>query len=1726
MNTRTSGFALVAVLVALSILLMLATPFLVTMGHGEAFAAAGLEQVQARYSAESMRELAFRQGALGHRTVDPTPGFDGLDEFPGAIPLPKEFAALRDQGKTLLSSEVWDLQRRVNLNSSSPLLLANLLGLYARLAVDHPPEADKLQLEDAGRLPTQGHVVVDRELIQYTNREGNTLTGLTRGKLRELGFLAAKDHTLLVGMSVFDYRTVLAVTYQFDGRTPGDRKKLVPFANVDEVQRIGELGFGSFTAEEMDILRRTLTCGSIREDATDWGHAERLFTDLKPGDSVLQVRSAGPFGGGTVLRLRSLDGKKVEHALVWSTESAPAQLGAVNLSNRSFVNLLGGVTGEFTAIDTVVEALIPHPVNVNTAPAEVLEALVLNLRQAMRQRPQNEEQRQKWSGFAPAFTLADAKSFAADVIEKRAKVEGDPEKRPFEGFEDFCKRVIKPRIASTDQRVVERVVSILYRALLDGREGSIEFTTAPLCFASAPVFAYRAAAAKTMGSGALTARHEFSGIVQAMPGAELDVLYTTQEQLEEAFRLDRQAPWYQTWPINTGATNLGDLANPISRYGSHLFAEAFPQMGFGQARFPSRDASFAGFRSGTVNVAPRNRGIERFQERRRDHESMSLANDPDGRDITKQGAYRMLNSGATGKQGAEPAKNTRHDRIDFPLSTQGGFLGRHAISFWIKLEDGGDQVLYDYAGEQSERDRISARIEKGHLVFEVLDTIGLDPEPTVVATQVERSAATWRVPLTDIAFAPKTWYHVSLSAEGTRPGQLTLLVDGVPRGQPLCRTFLAAQVAEYKRQSGTTARWFWEDKGHYPRIVVESTEGFPEKGVLRIGLELFEYTKKDGNAFVCEFDDSFGGRVARMDLREYRPNLEVDQNGRPTKEVERLLQDGNLDVAPSHPAGTAVELYGYTLPIYRDALLQPGSTRLSGSLGAFAIARAVTFANPKPIVFQIPGSPPYPLGTGIDVSADGFDLEIVDPLPDPSAGKLPTLDPKVLAGFSKDGGYALLVQHAWRGLSVTTPRGSASMNIGGVELVRYTQASGSVLKGVKRQQLFKEMVQDQGTILVREHTTDAAQFVLAWNPSLRFRNNRTFNESARMACYVVPVSITVPGASNRLEAPTEGSGRYSMNWVQIYEPGNRESETEWVRYDRLEGDFVIRAQSQAWLNLYSQLTQSQAVSQGQDATTLGDQANLFTAPFDPLAPEPIRRIGRPDDIECTPNGFGAVAVARQALGFRGDTFTGTSSHAHEATAVVLPVHRMELDWGNYGALTGRAGRHDRIGLVAGAQAQGKTEASVEWHSVNWACRRLGGDPKDLPKTAEHYGPWPFQLVGFKEAVRTKFLGPATRDDTVDSRTLDRILKYPSGELPAAYAEEAWFGGTVRKDYRDARATIDEIDVVEHQFPRSNAPLAVVLDTPMPVDARTFKVRLDLAMNPVRAQALAGVGASFPKKGGLLRIDGEVLAYVSHDAGTFEVARSGRGLLGTEPKAHDEGAAVFFLDEMPTAILAGSVSATSATLNVNSLNELPRGAGTVLLRDELLHYCWTIGDTTLEMPKWKSPDAADTEGRGLLRGRYGTKPVSGEGGEAVIFFPTRFWDRYHERADDPELSHFQVTLMESPVWITSLTWDVEQTDPLVQLHCLVRVDGRSPWNADPKASPGLYLFEHAKVDNLANQIRFQGSRVEARFVTKYGDGAFDGRLYRRNSWKTAPFCKAVGISFEGQTRILEERVSAR
>lgn len=1709
------GVALLAVLFALVLLALLALPFAVSMGIGADAAKRDLELAAVEAASASVRELLLADAAMSHPAIDPTPTFDGLDEWPDAVALPPAFGDLADAGRVLLGGEVVDLQRCHGLDGASPLLFANAIGAASRLAADLLPEARELVLEDGAGLPEQGTVWVAGELIGYQRKDGNRLLELTRG-LQAPEF-ADGSQPIAEGSLVLDHRCVLAAAWPILSGG-ADRSARRPYRAVGELLAIAAAGHGAFSAEELDRFERLFAVDTMATTAATWGRPERVFADLVAGSSnALLVKSALHMGPGSTVRLRNLRTGAVEHALVMATATQQG-LSELSLPSRFTLQLLQPVVQSFPAVDTVVEPLIPAPVNVNTASRDVLAAAFAGVRAAAEVRVR--EDRSSRPSAPRPITPALAGELADAICALRVAGPGTGH-GPFTGWQDLVERVFRPRFEAARNNQERQTWLTLYRNLQTGRDSVVEMGTAPLCFASGPWVAYRAAASRSRSvvAAGIAARHERSGVAVAVPGFTLQQRWATQEAFEEAFQLDRRAPFWISHPVNLGALLPGDLGNdPAPRFFPHVVPLAYPTQGFGAPRFPAAGEADAAIEpapatavsDGWAGARPVNRAFDTFAQ----------TENVRGHDVGRLGGYAMQNTGVRpgGRHGgaASASLRGRHDKISFPFQNQFGFLDRFAISCWFEPSSLDGVVLFDVGDGDGRRNRLSLQGRDGKLVFEVLDEAGLDPDPSNSPAGVARTASEWTLPLAELGLPADTPVHVAMSAFSGRPADLSLAIDGMTRGRPKFVTWLTAAIPVFDPSLGSN-QTLPNQPGNerYLDVQVESTDGFPPVGVLRIGLELFEYSSIQGNAFRCRYVDSFGGRGARQAGREHRPDIPVDQNGEPTVNLDDpQFQGVNLDVFPEHPVGAQVELYGYSLLPSDDSPLMVGKTALDGSLGGFSIARGF-IDNPRPIVIQMPQGPSFPIGAGIDENWSG-DLLLADPVPTGRSQQPPSAAQQQIAdGFPTGGGYALLVQvrQNWE-RSAGALSGTASF--GGVELIRYASRQGNKLAGVQRAQALPgqdgQISSDQYDGRARRFVTDYADYPLPNDPQ------RYLDDLPTWIVFVVPVSIPVQNTSRLWDPQTT----MFSEWVQLYPRGGDPNDTEWVRYDAIaESRHLVRANRAAWDRTRFALTRA------------AGRIDVQVGPFGPngIGNSPLEApwgtvqptsgwIGYIPQLESS---FPQIFAARQALQHRGDPFTGTSSHPHSSSEV-MQCHRLQLQWGNYGAYTGRVGRHDRVALVQGRT--GDAEPAVEWHTVNWQARRFYGDNLERNQTPpERLGPWPFQLVAFQDAVRNLYVGPPANTVVDDPRRFDRLVKFPSGELPASYCETPMLGAGVG-NAQPMRGIVDEVEVTSHLAPD------LVLDEPMAVGARTFRVQRAIqlhAAGPLWSQNDQSVG--LPRQGGLVAVDGEILAYQTHADGEFTVAANGRGLLNTEPRGHDRGARVRFLTHRPAAILAGGVGPRDAAIPLGGIGALPRRYGTVLLGRELLHYSWvrSSGDrVTLEMPRWFPPgsDPGSGQARGLFRGRFGTTPHSGSTGEVVIGFPFRYWDRHVPASDDPELAYFQCTMQGAPVWFRSVRWREEVRDPRVEVQCLVRVDGKLPWEGEPLPSGGYWQLRGGSAAAAPHRLGHFGSRLELRFTTSYRPGCLDLETFRAHGWKTTARVEDVRVDYEGQGRILSEMVTAR
>jgi hypothetical protein len=1608
------------------------------------------------------------------------------------------------------------------------------------------PQATTMVVADGSRLPPAGHVLVASTVIRYGRRDGNQLAELERLQLADQGLVpmpmaAPFADTIRDGALVLDYRCVMAAAWPFAGRGDGSRERREPFGSVGELAAVASLELGAFTAAELDTLQRLFHPDTRSVDAATWGTPVRVFNNLEASKSRrLVVKSALHVGAGSTVRLRDLRSGQTEFALVIATST---QTGSTELQLPSVfeLELLLPVVANFAANDTVAEPLLPAPLNINTAPVEALAAVLAELRVAELVRVVDPQQRRR--SAQRSLTPGAAQDLANRIVAARSGEEpgagagsaGASAGAPFTGWQNLVERLWRPQLEAAASDAERAMWLAVYRNLQTGRDALLDMGTAPIGFASGPWFAYRAAASRQRSSAAtgIVGRHERSGIALAVPSFTIERRWGDQIAFEDALQLDRRAPYWATTPINLGHPTAGALGtDPAGRHHAHLEPIAYPQLGLGAARFPLTEPLDAGI-AAMPATAPTTPWPGRVQILAAD--AFAQAPSPRGHDTVKQGPYVVDNIGPRGPGAGGGASNSGNggannsgapNRIKFPFTTFDGtgFLARFGMSAWFEPQVLQNVVLFDYADSNQNRNRLSLETRDGNLLLAVLDEAGLDPSPGQSPAGVPRTASEWFLPLAELNLPANTPLHIAAAAYSGRPADLSVAIDGVTRGRARHTTFLTATLPVFDPNRANNGNVLppTASNQRYVDLQVESTDGFPAVGVLRIGLELFEYSSINGNSFRCQFNQSLGGRAARQIGIEHAPAIPLDAQGRPLVDItDPRFNNVNLNVFPEHPVGALVELYGYSALLSEDTPMMLGSTQLDGAIGGFAVARAY-LSSPRPINLSTP-SGSIQIGQGADLTWTG-DLELAAPPPVGFQNQTPSYPPPpapqpIIDAFAATGGYALLMQ---RYIPVDPPLGSVaqSVPIGGIEVIRYQSRQANRLVGVQRAQ---RLPGNDSQIQTNRYDGTARQFVMDWaGTNYPGTGNVKMSQVPTQITWVVPISINVQNTASVFDPALTGTSE----WVQLEPLGGNANDLEWVRYDAIVAPrSLVRGSRLRWDDVYEQLTFARAGDRIQIAQGGSTQGTLPAAGADPTAspwaavPVSSGFIGYTPQIEAD---YPVIKTARDLLGFRGDPFTRTSSHAH-AAARVSACQRLGLSWGNHGAYTGRVGRFDRVALVQGSVAQQQRPA-VEWHTALWSARQYDSDRlAPNPASRELVGDWPFQLVGFQEDVRLLLLGPPRGTEILDVRQYDRLVKFPSGELPCAYCQNPVVGGGVG-NVQPMPGIVDEVEFT------TQIAEDLLVDDAFTAAANTFRVdtALSLTAGGTRRIQNGDSSAQYPPRGGLLLIDGEILAYQSLQNGVFTIATNGRGLLNTEAKGHDRGARIHFLTHRPTAILANQATARDSELRLFERGGLA-AQGTLLLGRELLHYTWmrVRGDQVqVEMPRWHPPAGDTAPARGLFRGRYATAAQNGGIGEAVIQFPFRYWDRYAERSDDPELGYFQLTHDEGPVHFRSLRWRQEATDPRVDLLCTVRVDGKLGFDEAPLPAAGLWQLRTASGDQAMHRLDHSGSRIEIRFQAAYRAGAVDMATYRAHGWKTTARVEDVRLEYEGQGRIHDERVTAR
>ncbi len=1706
-SAPTGGFALLIVLLVLLALLVLTTPFLLSARNSDRASAHYADRAAARVSLDTAARHGRAQLGASHPSLDTTPWWDSLEEVTVDNAFDGEFLDANDARGLMWDLEVADVSGRIDLDSAGPHVLANIMGVVTRTLEVVEDDATEIEVSSVTGLDPNGFLWLRGELIFYERIEDGKLVDLHRG----LGAREDEEGTWIgdgpwppsrhgAGVNVVDQRAHALPLWRA-AVGDGAIRQLEAFGelrSINDFVMADGLGQDAWAA-----LERCATVHGDQGGGRTWQRATRLTGDVEGGlEGTLPVADLHWFNEGATVQVS--DGVNSEVHLVLAIDK---RKGALRLHDL--------LRNDYRAFEAEVRVLSRRPVNLNTAAPEVLKALFANL-----------QIRSKNS----RITGSEAEQLVGLVVASR----------PFTGFEDFLRRLVLPaggieelpndasyvpEAFANDTAVIDPWDAVaLYRNGLNANDVYLEYSTMPYSFITRDTYAMDLRTSVNAKSGVerVSARRERVELVT--PQRELMRLWTHQEDFDESLRLDREAPFWTSGPHST--SRYHGTTVPPSRMWSHMGTwegkiyvpgindddvvpadmESPPTP---EHIFASREAD------GWAQLWPaREDELETRSGRllHFDHETR----DPEGRYLPDQ-----------------PMRYGTDDDLVQYTAQDAPLLRSLGLSLWIRPRTVSEATVFDLGGTSLESDRVSLLLEGEDLVLRVLDGVGDHPETSQVEAGEVRFAL---APGQDPGLPADVWSHVDFSVAGNRPDQLQLMVNGTNHG---------VRTPGLTRLTGPAS----QDTGF---LSLESGEGFPEMGVARLGNELIEYTLDGDNMSIEHIETGplagFGGRLSRerFDLAGFPISLALTQ--------------------VNHAVGTPVSLYGYSLPLGSDVPM--GNASLEAELGLWRVARLAGVENGAtsqgdPINVGI-----WSFGQGLEGASStvtGLVLSTADYQDeDPS---------EAMRAFHPDGGYAAIIQISWS--TDTTPADTTTVQgtpLGGIEVIRYSGWTGTTLQIAARGDAVGELQNIQGQTAGAVPIGGRRAFIFDWE-NVPTQDGTLVQSIPNYGTYVVPISLAVPRATELRGYLVAQAG--DSQFAQLTHLDQAEL-TEWVRYDWFEATYgqLVRDAPAALRALYFAilLDADDLRPDGQDLPGAGGGGTggvgggglpgAGEAPPPPLAPPPpgaVLASGPAPGAEPSTTASAAVSgsqwdpylgelelepfpisrAASEAFQFRG--VLGTQAHIHAAGTQILPVFHVAAS----GPDTGRAGRMDAAFLVGASfdhpgwpvrvhrAHMPATEYEVHpWDIDETTSEIITGDV--LPPLAQDNFRFMDQFVALQAPASEIMLAGTVNGvdlSVVDTRALSRLVLFPSGERPRAVDYMALGQGySSRAAGSVPSAVIDEVCFQDERL---------AMNTPL-VDGESMRgARLMLAsgideagdelfLQPRTVRlALGPYGASkyfledLPADAGLLRIGDEILCYEARnpETGLVSIASGGRGLLGTRPGPHEIGEPVHWIEGRRVTVLGGSLAADGGTIQVSDLTGFPL-EGTVLIDRELIHYTWHR-ENALEMPRASGePGAMDRDGPGIFRGRYGTEPAEHGVGAPVILFPFRYWDRWTEHADGPELAYLGLQAEQKAAWWRSVFWSWEEAAVGgSRLGVLQRSDEGTPWDADPELVPGLDLQWQGVVNDEPLRVASQADRLEWRVFVDYLPGAYDPDTGLSHGWKATPRFSRLGVFFIGPSLVL-------
>jgi hypothetical protein len=1074
-RSRERGIALLAVVAVLVLLAIIATPFLVTMRDGAQRGKVFLASTEAVVEAENVIHNAVIHLGATDTQVEMFARAQNLKTQP-ATP---EYDTLAEFQVNLLdgagldadSGRLWgvsveDESAKINVNSAPFTVLGYFLGMSS-LGDGIDADDRDITLSTDGGLPSEKGVVrIGDEVVAYQKRDGTLLRGCQRGfRSDRPGNGPARKHGK--GDLVVNETAFQIAAYPILAR----RGK---FDGVDRTE------FAPYS--NLYELRRVSDLGVASLSAAQWDRIVDHLTVSSRGvvgqtfgdpQSLREPVKAGQDGHMAHLKIEN----PLRYGLgtvVRVSDGTHTDYGIVygigGGASAGYVDVVPALQHDYEVGTARVESLIRTPININTASEQVLTAVHANLRR---------------------HGLAHVSADTAGIIARRLILERNKEREDklppgITGLKEY--RAILRALAKEGSITPEDEATCEMNALnpLDSSAGRLATGTVPLDVRSGGIFTVTARAAVLDRSGRETGRRDFRRVVDVSPQGTSVYEIGGQADLDEVLRATN-SKWFTTFPVNLAFEERGG-AMPPSRYTPF----------FRRDSWPSTDRTDP---AASLRLAP-----------------------------------SRLTYGGGGSNFPEPShfdssRNADGEYMDKGEQTLGTGAGTVAIvgddgmeafsaSMWFKPYWGGRRTAFVLdSGLEEWEDRVALFYdgERSEMVFRVKDTSS------------QRVAAEIRYPFDKSTWEDDRWYHLHVSASGSQPDQMTMVIDGVKRGSPTLLTWTTAAV---------------DSSTNVTTLRVEDASSFPAKGSVLLrgpnGVEVMEYDGRSSNGFTVT------RRFARMGRSD-------------------VVDDTSKTLVREFPVGTTVQLYGYSIPV--TSIVPEGAGELVSSLGRFnVLVLNSTDANlaqwPNPSTGGGPGggggtpSSIPPVATGWRTDGDTLTLNLSKDV----SGWNGKTGVEAAAAFGGEGGrgYALLVctDDPLPAAPNTTER------IGGTEVVAYRIGGGSIVltRGVQpppnltgpRTKYYIDRSGGERPFIPKHTYGDKADKLSALAKQLNVDpDGRLYLDDSvpdlGVISLLVPISVEVGSAdaNSFLQAGTQRDFTPRTLFAQI----NTNEGAEWIKYD-------------------------------------------------------------------------------------------------------------------------------------------------------------------------------------------------------------------------------------------------------------------------------------------------------------------------------------------------------------------------------------------------------------------------------------------------------------------------------------------------------------------------------------------------------------------------------------------------